>query len=323
MEKKRLKQEQSQWDREQQLREQMEKRYQEQFGLEKQKSEQETARWAPGGMTKPEPFLGPYGPVKMTPQEIPEGPEYKLRRLQSEREQALLGNVRTPEQLAELELATGEKAAGYESARGEARDVLEAQRRAGETEQEWTRRKEELKIEHENRLREIAAGMKPPKEAEEPLIKSDGTVNIKPFFDTANTLFPTFTFYDLTDPKMIENAKKKIYDIVISRFAPTAAEQGLVSTALDQWFNSLFEMAKNTPDADRWKKIDWKGLVRTWSETIGGKQYAPLHPSVLKFGETTPPKSNVQAPPPSGVNLPQREGLLKRGLKKAKSVLGF
>ena len=322
-ERKRAKTQQSQWEREQQLREQMQAMQKEQFGLQKQQGEQELARWSPGGMTKPEPFLGPYGPVKMTPQEIPEGPEYKLRRLQSEREQALLGNVRTPEQLAELELATGEKAAGYESGRQETRDVLEAQRKAGETEQEWTRRKEQLRIEHGYRMEELGAAGKPPKETEEPLIKPDGTVNIKHFFNTANTLFPTFTFYDLTDPKMIENAKKKIYDIVISRFAPTAEEQGLVSSALDQWFNSLFEMAKNTPDADKWKKIDWKGMVKTWSETIGGKQYVPLHPSVLKFGEPTPPKMNIQGAPPSGANFPQREGLLKQGLKKAKSLLGF
>jgi hypothetical protein len=231
--------------------------------------------------------------------------------------------------------------------------VLEAQRRAGESDQEWERRKEQLRIEHGYRMTELGVAGKPPKEAEEPLIKPDGTVNIKHFFDTANTLFPTFTFYDLTDPKMIENAKKKIYDIVISRFAPTANEQGLVSSALDQWFNSLFEIAKNTPDAEKGKPIDWMEFLKRYGKSLGvslipgmgpvmaAAQY--LTPSGSNVQASRPPETNVQVLPPSGMDYPQqenkyrmyrgrryqygipavKEGLLQQGLKKAKSLLGF
>ena len=317
------KKEQTRWEREQQLREQMQAMQREQFGLEKQKAEPETALWSPGGMTKPEPFLGPYGPVKMTPQEIPEGPEYKARRLQSALAEKQVGGYMSPKELAELEAQLGETAAGNEAGRQGTRDVLEAQRRVDETDKAWERRKEELKKEHEYRLGEIGAGMKPPKEAEEPLIKPDGTVNIKHFFDTANTLFPTFTFYDLTDPKMIENAKKKIYDIVISRFAPTAEEQGLVSSALDQWFESLFQLASKMSDEEKRKPIDWMEFLKRHGKAVGAALIPGMGPAMVAAQYLVPSGSNAQGAPPSGANFPQREGLLKQGLKKAKSLLGF
>jgi hypothetical protein len=322
-ERKRAKTQQSQWEREQQLREQMEKRYQEQFGLEKQRTEQELRQLSPGAPAiTGTPLSGMGGTARTYREAIPEGPEYKARRLQSALAEKQVGGYMSPKELAELEAQLGETAAGNEAGRQGTRDVLEAQRRVDETDKAWERRKEELKKEHEYRLGEIGAGMKPPKEAEEPLIKPDGTVNIKHFFDTANTLFPTFTFYDLTDPKMIENAKKKIYDIVISRFAPTAEEQGMVSSALDQWFESLFQLASKMSDEEKRKPIDWMEFLKRYGMSVGTSLLG-MGPAMAAAQYLTPVGSNVQGAPPSGMNFPQREGLLKRGLNKAKSLLGF
>ena len=315
------KKEQTRWEREQQLREQFQAMQKEQFGLQKQEAEQKQALWSPGGMTKPEPFLGPYGPVKMTPQEIPEGPEYKLRRLQSEREQALLGNIRTPEALAELELATGEKAAGYESGRQETRDVLEAQRRAGESEQAFTRRKEELRIEHENRLGEIAAGMKPPKEAEEPLFDKSGKINPVIFADSAEKYLPKFTFYQLTDPKMIGEAKDLITRRLVGIWG--AENEQAIRAGADQWFEMVFQLASQMTDEEKRKPIDWKEFLKRYGKSVGTALIPGMGPAMAAAQYLAPSVSNVQGAPPSGVNLPQREGLLKQGLRKAKSVLGF
>jgi hypothetical protein len=322
-ERKRAKTQQSQWEREQQLREQMQAMQKEQFGLEKQKSEQETARWAPGGMTKPEPFLGPYGPVKMTPREIPEGPEYKRTRLESELAQKQVGGYMAPGELEKLRFNLGEQAGAQKEAAGQRERIDLLQQQLAEEARTREFERETAKTGHGYRMEEIGAGMKPPKEAEEPLIKTDGTVNIKHFFDTANTLFKDFTFYDLTDPKMIENAKKKIYDIVISRFAPTAAEQGLVSSALDQWFESLFQLASKMSDEEKRKPIDWMEFLKRYGKSVGTALIPGMGPAMAAAQYLAPSVSNVQGAPPSGMNVPQREGLLKRGLKKAKSLLGF
>jgi hypothetical protein len=320
-ERKRAKTQQSQWEREQQLREQMQAMQREQFGLQKQQGEQELARWAPGGMTKPEPFLGPYGPVEMTPQEIPEGPEYKARRLQSALAEKQVGGYMSPKELAELEAQLGETAAGNEAGRQGTRDVLEAQRRAGETDAAWERRKEELKIEHENRLREIAAGMKPPKEAEEPLFDKSGKINPVIFADSAEKYLPKFTFYQLTDPKMIGEAKDLITKRLVGIWG--AENEQAIRAGADQWFEMVFQSASQMTDEEKRKPIDWMEFLKRHGKSVGVALIPGMGPAMAAAQYLMPSGSNVQGAPPSGMNLPQREGLLKQGLRKAKSLLGF
>ena len=321
-ERKRAKTQQSQWEREQQLREQMEKRYQEQFGLEKQRTEQELRQLSPGAPAiTGTPLSGMGGTARTYREAIPEGPEYKARRLQSALAEKQVGGYMSPKELVELEAQLGETAAGNEAGRQGTRDVLEAQRRVDETDKAWERRKEELKKEHEYRLGEIGAGMKPPKEAEEPLFDKSGKINPVIFADSAEKYLPKFTFYQLTDPKMIGEAKDLITRRLVGIWG--AENEQAIRAGADQWFEMVFQLASQMTDEEKRKPIDWKEFLKRYGKSVGTALIPGMGPAMAAAQYLAPSVSNIQGAPPSGMNVPQREGLLKRGLEKAKSLLGF
>lgn len=291
-ERKRAKTQQTQWEREQQLREQFQTMQKEQFGLEKQKSEQETARWSPGGMTKPEPFLGPYGPVKMTPQEIPEGPEYMRSRVQAELARKQLEYARTPEEMAQLESDIRTAEEGRRAGAAEEASVLAQQAREREATTTFGRERETAKTGHGYRMEEIAAGMKPPKEAEEPLIKPDGSINQNIFYDAVVEKYPKGTFFDFVDKGQIRTARDSLLRMIKLKYAKTPEQAIQIETAFDQWLGMMEKMSSQLPEEKK-RKVNWY-------------EFASLFTSPIRARGKLPKQSEAETP--STIRFPREEG---------------
>jgi hypothetical protein len=176
-------------------------------------------------------------------------------------------------------------------------------------------------IEQKNALARIAAGMKPPEEAEEPLFDKSGKIRDEVFFTAADAYLKGATFYQLADPKAREDAKQLVIRMVLGKYG--VENEQAIRAAGEQWFNGVFQLTSQMTDEEKRKPIDWKEFLKRYGMSVGAALIPGMGPAMAAAPYLTPSGSNIQAAPPSGVNLPQREGLLKRGLKKAKSVLGF
>jgi hypothetical protein len=241
-------------------------------------------------MTKPEPFLGPYGPVKMTPQEIPEGPEYMRARTQAELSKKQTEGYMPEGELAKLRFGLEEQAGAQKEAAGQREKIDLLQQGLAEEARTREYERETAKTKHGYTMEEIAADVagrgKKPGEIE-PLFNKDGSVNVRRFFEVANIAYPEFSFYNLTDPKAIRDARNKILTITLSGFTLTPAQRQLVTSAFNEWFENTYKPTKPKAPPE-FTKLNIPG-VESWSEKKGGGEpFTVLHPSVLKYEMPTP-----------------------------------
>jgi len=82
-------------------------------------------------------------------------------------------------------------------------------------------------------------------------------------------------------------------------------------------------LASKMSDEEKRKPIDWMEFLKRHGKAVGAALIPGMGPAMVAAQYLVPSGSNAQGAPPSGANFPQREGLLKQGLKKAKSLLGF